>query len=113
MIACLNAREGLTEDPRRRIEFYWCPSHEGIASNDLVDEDVKRGAHLSMERDKYSLAHARHLLAVHLEADWREEYRHSPSYHGQQFLRLSVFESPSHISCAPIKPYNTESPEPR
>ena len=29
-----------------------------------------------MERDECSLAHARHLLAVQLKADWREEYRH-------------------------------------
>ena len=30
VIACRNAGEWLTKDPRRRIEFHWCPSHEGI-----------------------------------------------------------------------------------
>ena len=57
------------------------------------------------ERDECSLAHARHLLAVQLKADGGEQYRNSPSYRGQQFLRLSVFESPSHTSCAAMKPY--------
>ena len=65
-----------TLDSRRRIEFHWCPSHEGIEWDDLVDKDAKRVAGLPMERDECSLAHARHLLAVQLKADWREEYRH-------------------------------------
>ena len=39
VIACRNAQEWLTKDPRRRIEFHWCPSHEGIEWNDVVDED--------------------------------------------------------------------------
>ena len=91
--------------PPKSFEFHWCSSHEGIEWNDLVDEDAKRAADLPMERDECSLAHARHMLAVQLKADWQEEYHHSPSYRGRQFLRLSTFESPSHTSCAAIKTY--------
>ena len=37
-----------------------------------------------MERDECSLVHARHLLAVHLEADWRP---------GEEYHRITVSSS--------------------
>ncbi|RDX51207.1 hypothetical protein OH76DRAFT_1347870 [Lentinus brumalis] len=42
---------------------------------------------------------------VQLRADWREEYRRSPTYRGQHFLRLKVFDSPSHTSSPALQAY--------
>ena len=109
VIACKSVREWLTKDACRRIEFHWCPSHEGIEWNELVDADAKRAADLPLERDECSLAHARHLITVQMKADWREEYRSSPAYRGKHFMRLKAFESPSHTSCAAIKTYGESS----
>ncbi|TFK83143.1 hypothetical protein K466DRAFT_445956, partial [Polyporus arcularius HHB13444] len=81
------------------------PSHEGIEWNEAVDGDAKEAAQLSIERDECSLAHARHLLAVQLRADGRDEYRSSPAYRGQNFLRLKEFESPSHINSPALKAF--------
>ncbi|TFK90462.1 hypothetical protein K466DRAFT_470811, partial [Polyporus arcularius HHB13444] len=105
VIACKNVREWLTKDERRRVVFHWCPSHEGVAWNEQVDEDAKRAADLPLERDECSLAHARHLLAVQLRADWRKEYHSSPTYRGQHFLRLKALDSPNHTSSPVLKTY--------
>ena len=103
VVACKNVRAWLTKDNKRRIEFHWCPSHEGVEWNERVDEDAKKAAELPLECDECSLAHARHLLTVQLKADWREEYRQSPAYRGQQFLRLKDFESPNHLTSPALK----------
>ncbi|KAI0737466.1 hypothetical protein C8Q80DRAFT_1075391, partial [Daedaleopsis nitida] len=105
IVACRNVREWLERDVRRKIVFHWCPSHMGIEWNELVDEDAKQAADLPLDRDECSLAHARHLLAVQLKADWRDEYRMSPSYRGLNFLRLRVFDSPDHKSSPALKAY--------
>ena len=42
IIACRNVREWLEKDARRRVIFHWCPSHEGVEWNELVDEDERR-----------------------------------------------------------------------
>lgn len=88
VVACRNVREWLAKDERRRIVFHWW----------LVDEDTKRAADIPLERDKCSLAHAQHLLAVQLKADWRDEYRGLRAYAGRNFLRLKVFDPPNHLS---------------
>lgn len=98
VVACRNARDWLAKDERRRIVFHWCPSHEGVEWNELVDEDAKRAADIPLERDECSLAHAQHLLAVQLKADWRDEYRGSRAYAGHNFLRLKAFDPPNHLS---------------
>ncbi|KAJ2968467.1 hypothetical protein NUW54_g13208 [Trametes sanguinea] len=105
VVACRNVREWLSKDARRRIVFHWCPSHEGIAWNELVDSDAKEAAGLPLERDECSLAHARHLLAVQLKSDWRKEYRYSPTYAGRHFLRFRVFNTPSHLTSPALKEF--------
>ncbi|OSC97324.1 hypothetical protein PYCCODRAFT_1354597, partial [Trametes coccinea BRFM310] len=81
------------------------PSHEGIEWNELVDRDAKEAADLPLERDECSLAHARHLLSVQMKADWREEYRRSPTYAGRHFLRLRAFDPPNHVSSPALKEF--------
>ena len=98
IVACRNVREWLEKDDRRKVVFHWCPSHKGVEWNELVDDDAKQAADLPVQRDECSLAHAHHLLAVQLKSDWRNEYRSSPAYSGRNFLRLAVFDPPSHTS---------------
>ncbi|CDO74300.1 hypothetical protein BN946_scf184839.g5 [Trametes cinnabarina] len=74
IVACRNVREWLSKDPRRKTEFHWCPSHEGIEWNELVDGDAKKAADLPMARDECSLAHARHLLMVQMKSNWWDEF---------------------------------------
>ncbi|KAJ2972867.1 hypothetical protein NUW54_g12177 [Trametes sanguinea] len=105
IVACRNVREWLSKDPRRKIEFHWCPSHEGIEWNELVDQDAKQAADLPLERDECSLAHAKHLLSVQMKSDWREEYRRSPVYAGRNFLRLRAFDPPNHVSSPALKEF--------
>ena len=108
--ACMNAREWLEKDARRRIVFHWCPSHTGIEWNELMDEDAKRAAeHPVPGGDQCSLAHARHLLAIQLKADWRVEYQASPGYRGSKFLRLGAFEAPTHTNSPAIKEHGESS----
>ncbi|OSC96557.1 hypothetical protein PYCCODRAFT_1335360, partial [Trametes coccinea BRFM310] len=105
ILACRNLREWLSKDANRRVVFHWCPSHEGIAWNELVDEDAKSAADLPMNGDECSLAHAKHLLAVQMKADWRDEYRYSPTYRGRHFMRLAAFDPPSHTESPALKEY--------
>lgn len=42
MFACRHARERLAKDERKRIVFHWCPFHEDVAWNQLVDEDAEQ-----------------------------------------------------------------------
>ncbi|KAH9929052.1 uncharacterized protein BXZ73DRAFT_48264 [Epithele typhae] len=102
VIACTNAREWLDRDARRRIIFHWCPSHVGIKWNEAVDADAKAAANLPPEREQCSAAFARHLLAVRLKSEWREQYRNSRPYAGHDFLRLRVFDPPKHTTSAAL-----------
>ena len=105
IVACRNVREWLEKDDRRRVVFHWCPSHEGMEWNELVDEDAKQAAGLPTDRDECSLAHAQHLLAVQLKSHWRDEYKSSPTYSGRNFLRLAAFDPPSHLASPALKAF--------
>ena len=74
-----------------------------------MDADAKQVADLPTERDECSLVHASHLVTVQMKADWREEYRSSPAYRGQHFLRLKAFGVPSHTAYTAIKTYGESS----
>ncbi|KAH9933218.1 uncharacterized protein BXZ73DRAFT_23508, partial [Epithele typhae] len=102
VIACANAREWLDKDACRRIVFHWCPSHTGIEWNEAVDADAKAAAELPQEREQCSAAFARHMLAVRLKSEWREQYRNSRPYAGHDFLRLRVFDPPKHTTSAAL-----------
>ncbi|KAI5756494.1 hypothetical protein M8J77_025486 [Diaphorina citri] len=93
-----NIQEKILSIPNSTIEFFWCPSHVGIAGNDAADREAKSALGSPITHNRLLLEEIRSLTRKHFLQTWNSTWAATNPTHNK-LRRIKSSISPWPTSC--------------